>query len=144
MDKSFTPKVFISYAWASKEYANKVHKFAAKLRDAHINVVLDTWDMEPGNYINTFMDKCVKDKTITNVLILMDPVYAEKADNNIGGVGYEAHLIENDKIYKEVSQRKYIPRLFQKDENNIEHIPKFLQNRLYYDLTIESEYGCSP
>ena len=43
------PKVFISYAWGSQEYQNKVLSFARDLVGVGIDVLLDKWDLKEGN-----------------------------------------------------------------------------------------------
>jgi len=79
------PRVFISYAWGSQNYQNKVLAFASSLRNDGIDVVLDKWDLSEGNDTYAFMEQCVTDDTITNVLMLIDPMYTKKADE-ISGV----------------------------------------------------------
>lgn len=39
------------------------------------------------------MEKCATDTSLTNVLMLLDPIYAEKADAHGGGVGTETQII---------------------------------------------------
>ena len=79
------PKVFISYAWSSKEYENKVLSFATELVSNGVDVILDKWDLSEGNDTYAFMEKCATDTSITNVLMLLDPVYAQKAGETAGG-----------------------------------------------------------
>ena len=43
------PKVFISYAWGSKEYQEKVIALARDLMRDGIEVVLDKWSLKEGN-----------------------------------------------------------------------------------------------
>ena len=81
------PKVFISYAWGTENYQQKVMAFATSLVGDGIDVVLDKWNLEEGNDTYAFMEKCVTDESITNVLILLDPIYAKKANERSGGVG---------------------------------------------------------
>ena len=53
------PKVFISYAWGTQEYQNKVLAFATQLVRDGIDVVLDKWDLTEGNDTFAFMEQCV-------------------------------------------------------------------------------------
>ena len=133
------PKVFISYAWATKEYEAKVLAFASKLVNDGVDVVIDKWDMSEGNDTYSFMERCVTDPTITNVLMLIDPVYAKKADAHTGGVGTETQII-SAKVYQEIDQNKFIPVVFERDENGNVCKPTYLQGRLHFDLTSEEEY----
>ena len=73
------PKVFISYAWGSEDYRLKVRSFAKDLMSNGIDVLLDQWSLKEGNDTYAFMEQSATDSTITNVLILLDPIYAEKA-----------------------------------------------------------------
>ena len=93
------PKVFISYAWGTKQYQEKVTAFVERLVGDGIDVVYDKYDLSEGNDTYSFMEKCVKDETITNVLMLIDPKYAEKADAHSGGVGTETQIISAE-VYK--------------------------------------------
>ena len=74
------PRVFISYAWGTEEYNEKVILFATDLKRDGIDVVFDRWQLKEGNDTYAFMEKSVTDESITNVLVLLDPVYAKKAD----------------------------------------------------------------
>ena len=133
------PKVFISYAWSNKEYEDMVLSFAQRLMQDGIDVVFDKWDLSEGNDTYAYMEKCVNDKTITNVLILLDPVYAEKANNHVGGVGTETQII-SAKVYKQVEQSKFIPILMLRDKDGNVCKPTYLEGRLHFDLTNEEEY----
>ena len=42
------PKVFISYAWGTQEYQDKVLAFATQLMGDGIDVVIDKWDLSEG------------------------------------------------------------------------------------------------
>ena len=121
------PKVFISYAWGSTDYQDKVLSFATQLMGDGIEVVLDKWDLTEGNDTYAFMEKCATDETITNVLMLIDPIYAKKADAHSGGVGTETQII-SAKVYQEVTQDKFIPIVFERDEKNEVCKPTYLHN----------------
>lgn len=128
------PKVFISYAWGTQEYQKKVLSFACSLIEDGIDVVLDKWDLTEGNDTYAFMEKCVTDKSITNVLILLDPVYAEKADGRLGGVGTETQIISAE-VYGRVEQEKFIPIVFLRDDNGGIRKPTYLKALLHFDLS---------
>lgn len=74
------PKVFISYAWGSEDYRLKVRSFATDLMENGIDVLLDQWSLKEGNDTYAFMEQSVTDQTITNVLILLDPIYEKKSE----------------------------------------------------------------
>lgn len=133
------PKVFISYAWGSDDYQNKVLAFASQLMSDGVDVVLDKWDLSEGNDTYAFMEKCVSDETITNVLMLIDPIYAEKADAHSGGVGTETQII-SPKVYQEVTQDKFIPIVFERNDKSEVCKPTYLQGRLHFDLSLDDKY----
>ena len=133
------PKVFISYAWGTQEYQNKVLAFATQLVRDGIDVVLDKWDLTEGNDTFAFMEQCVTNPSITNVLMLLDPEYAKKADEHSGGVGTETQII-SAQVYQEVSQDKFIPIVMERDEKGRVCKPTYLQGRLHFDLSLEEEY----
>lgn len=133
------PKVFISYAWGSDEYQSKVLSFVSQLRGDGIDTVFDKWDLTEGNDTYAFMEQCVNDPCITNVLMLLDPIYAKKADDHSGGVGTETQII-SAKVYQEVTQDKFIPVIMERDENGNVYKPTYLQGRLHFDLSIADKY----
>ena len=133
------PKVFISYAWGDDEYQSQVLAFASQLVGDGVQVVFDKWDLTEGNDTYAFMEKCATDPTITNVLMLLDPIYAKKADEHTGGVGAETQII-SAKVYQEVSQDKFIPVVMKRDEEGGICKPTYLQGRLHFDLSLPDSY----
>ncbi|MBR6052485.1 MAG: TIR domain-containing protein [Clostridia bacterium] len=133
------PKVFISYAWGSKEYQDGVLAFATSLMQDGIDVVLDKWDLTEGNDTYAFMEQSVTDPSITNVLILLDPLYAQKADKRSGGVGTETQII-SPQVYKKVDQDKFLPIIMKRDSSGNVCKPAYLQGALHFDLTSPDTY----
>lgn len=133
------PKVFISYAWSTDEYKIKVNAFATDLMNDGIDVVLDQWSLKEGNNTFAFMEQSVTDSTITNVLILLDPVYESKANGRNGGVGTETQIISPE-IYNKVKQEKFLPVIFERGENGEIPKPQYLKGMLHFDLSQEEKY----
>lgn len=133
------PKIFISYAWGDKEYQDLVLSFASQLAGDGVDVVIDKWDLSEGNDTYAFMEKCVTDSTITNVLILLDPLYAKKANEREGGVGTETQII-SAQIYGKVDQDKFIPVIMKREEDGSVHKPAYLEGRLHFDLSKPEKY----
>ena len=132
-----TPKIFISYSWSSKNHEDKVINFAERLVSDGVDVSIDKWDLKEGHDKYSFMETMVKSEDIDKVLIILDEKYAEKAEKRTGGVGAETQII-SPKIYSDVSQEKFIPIVFEKDDNGNPFLPTFLESRIYIDLS-ESE-----
>ena len=87
------PKIFISYAWGSQEHDEKVIALATNLKEDGVDVIFDKWQLKEGNDTYQFMEKSVLDESVTNVLILIDPIYVKKANDRTGGVGAETQII---------------------------------------------------
>ena len=138
MERVDKPKVFISYAWSSEEYRQKVLSFADQLINDGVDVLFDRY-LAPGIDLTAFMESSVNDESVTNVLILMDKVYTEKANKRQGGVGTETQIISPE-LYGKVEQTKFIPVLFERDENGEIRTPTFLKSRKFIDLTDPETY----
>lgn len=95
--------------------------------------------MEEGNDLYAFMEKSVIDPTITNVLILLDPQYKEKANGKKGGVGTETQII-SPAVYNKVEQTKFLPIVFEREKNGDVPVPQYLASRLYFDLSQRENY----
>ena len=131
------PKVFISYSWM---VGDRVLEFAERLVETDgVDVVLDKWDLKEGQDKYTFMEQAVNNPEIIRVLIICDKTYAEKADNRTGGVGDETVIISPE-IYGNVSQEKFVPVVFEKDENNKPYLPAYIKSRIYFDLSNDDIY----
>lgn len=133
------PKVFISYAWGSQEHDDKVIALATSLKGDGVDVVFDKWQLKEGNDTFSFMEKSVLDETITNVLILLDPIYSKKANERAGGVGTETQIISTE-VYNKVEQRKFIPVVFERDDEGNVCKPQYLKGLLHFDLSMPDKY----
>jgi hypothetical protein len=133
------PKVFISYSWSSEDHKGKVLNLAKRLKFDGVDVVLDRWHLKEGQSIYDFMELSVKSPEISKVLIICDKQYADKADIRKGGVGTETQII-TPKLYEDSKQTKFIPIIFERDENGKEILPVYLNGRLYFDLSDSEKY----
>ena len=133
------PKVFISYAWTSDIYVSRVAAFASSLQSIGIEVLFDKFELKPGNELNSFMERSVNDPTVTNVLLLLNKNYQEKADKREGGVGKETQII-SEEVYNKVTQTKVIPVIFEKGPNGEVYKPTYLGSTYFVDLSDESKY----
>lgn len=137
------PKIFISYAWGSQEHDEKVIALATNLKGDGVDVIFDKWQLKEGNDTYQFMEKSVLDESVTNVLILIDPIYVKKANERTGGVGTETQIISSE-VYNKVEQRKFIPVVFERDDEGNVCKPQYLKSLLHFDLsrpnTFDTEY----
>lgn len=128
-------KVFISYSWTSDEYADQVLDLATRLRESSaVDVVLDRWDLKPGQDKYKFMEQMSTDPNVQKVLVLCDKRYAERANNREGGVGTESTIISQE-VYNQVEQGKFIPVVMEHDPAGEPYLPVFLKSRIYIDLS---------
>ncbi|SEM67923.1 SEFIR domain-containing protein [Chryseobacterium taichungense] len=134
-----TKKVFISYSWGLQEHQEKVREIGTRLMSDGIDVILDQWSLKDGHDLNFFMESIVNDNTINKVLIISDKNYSLKADGRKGGVGTEAQILTPE-IYGNTQQEKFIPIVFERDEENKPYLPTFLKSRKYIDLSTEEYY----
>ena len=134
---------FVSYSWTSEEHQQWVLELATRLMADGVNVILDVWDLRPGQDKHAFMEKTVLDEAIRKVLIICDKGYQEKADSREKGVGTETELISAE-VYTRVDQEKFIPVIAERYTNGDPFMPRYLGSRVYIDLsqadTFEAEY----
>lgn len=130
------PKAFISYSRSSPDYVERVVGLADRLVGDGVEIVLDIWgDLSDGQDLHAFMERSVNDPTISHVLILCDPMYAEKANNREKGVGKET-LIISPSVYKDVKQKRVVPVIMERDANGQVLVPTYLDGRHFVDLSI--------
>lgn len=129
-----SPKVFVSYSWTSDRHKARIRMYAERLRQNGVDVVMDVWDLQPGQDLTFFMEKMVLDKTISHVLVFIDNQYTSKANARKDGVGTEAQIISRQ-LYSKVDQTKFIPIFCEASENGALDVPEFFGSRLGYDFT---------
>ena len=129
-------KVFISYSWSVQQ---RVIELAERLMANGVEVVLDVYDLKEGQDKYAFMEQAVNDPEIDRVLIVCDKVYTEKANSRSGGVGDETVIISPE-IYGQVQQNKFVPIIFEVDENGKAYCPSYIKSRIYIDLSTEDDH----
>ena len=132
MNKQKTPKVFISYSWAT--HKERVIQIANDLMRDGIDTIIDEWHLKYGQDKYTFMEKMVTDPSIDFVLIMCDKSYTQKADSRAGGVGDETVIISSE-LYGQMEQTKFIPIILEKDENGKAYCPVYLKDRIHLDFS---------
>ena len=125
-------KVFISYSHDNKEHKEWVRKLATRLRSDGIDVILDRWELVPGDQLPSFMEKSVNESGC--VLVICTPNYKVKSNKRQGGVGYEGDIMTSE-ILSDKNHRKFIPIL--KGKSREESIPTWLVGKFCIDLSGE-------
>jgi len=134
-----TKKVFISYSWSSSAHQEWVIDLAQRLVNDGIDVILDKWDLKLGHDKFAFMEKMVHADDVDRVLVILDKMYAEKANDRTGGVGTET-LIISSKVYESTLQTKFIPVVARMDDEGNAPLPTYMSGRIYIDLSVLERY----
>ena len=129
------PKVFISYSHDSPEHKRWVLELGTKLVQNGVDVVLDQWDLGPGDDVTQFMERGIIDSD--RVLVICTDSYVTKANTGEGGVGYE-RMIVNAQLIQDLGTDKFIPVIRQ--ASGQEKTPTFLGTRVYIDFRNDSQF----
>ncbi|KTR02064.1 hypothetical protein NS365_22550 [Aureimonas ureilytica] len=134
-----SPKVFVSYSWSSPDYLGRVMKLVEDLSGDGVHVVIDKYDLREGNDANAFMEQMVTSDEIKKVILLCDPIYADKANKRTGGVGTEAQIVTSE-IFKQTEQSKFVAVIMDRTEADEIRTPAFYTSRIYIDLSRDERY----
>lgn len=130
------PKKFLSYAWTNPEHEAWVLALAERLRGNGVDVILDKWNLQPGQDSYVFMERMVTDPTVSRVLMICDQAYVEKANGRLGGAGTEAQIISPE-LYRNNSadQTKFAAACLARDADGQLLVPVFSKGRIHFDFT---------
>lgn len=123
------PRAFISYTWENPAHKRWVKEIAVKLRLDGVELLLDQWEVAPGDQLAEFMERAVREGDA--VLIVCTPSYKNKSDKRAGGVGYEGSVISAELVTR-APRRKFIPIL--RDEEWRDAAPSWLLGSVYLDF----------
>lgn len=129
------PRVFISYSHDTDAHMSWVLSLATRLRANGVDVILDRWDLHPGDDLAVFMEKGVAESD--RVLVVCSSAYVDKAKSSQGGVGYEK-MILNAELVTNAGTRKFIPLI--RNSTPDKPLPTFLGARFYIDFEPDSEF----
>ena len=128
------PKVFISYSWTSQLHQDRIRRYAERLVNSHVQVVMDIYDLKPGQDKYAFMERMVNDPSITHVLVFLDKQYAEKANKRKGGVGTESQILSQD-LYTKIKQERIIPIFCEKGDDGEVVAPTYFKHIIGFDFS---------
>lgn len=134
--QSLTPnrkKIFISYSWEEDAHNKWVHELAEKLRKK-FDVEIDE-RIPLGMDISVFMESKVANSD--RVLMILSPIYKQKADSRISGVGYESVLMSGE-LYKNQDSIKFVPIIRKGTKES--SFPKYIGNRKGLCMVNESDF----
>jgi hypothetical protein len=124
------PKVFVSYSHDSKEHKRWVIDFSKKLLGSGIDVALDAWDLRHGDDVARYMETSVREAD--RVLMICTENYVRKANEGIGGAGYEAMIITGELI-KQQGMAKFISVI--KQQGDPIQLTFWPSNKMYANLS---------
>lgn len=134
------PKVFISYAHDTEEFADKVLEFSNKLRENMIDANIDQYEESPSEGWPRWMENQIDNSDY--VLIVCTQLYFDKVKNfNSGegkGVNWELNIIYQHLYESCCNNTKFIPIIFNEYKTN--NILKPLQSSTYYFVDREREF----
>jgi hypothetical protein len=90
------PRIFVSYSWDDKLHCTWVRHFAERLVDFGLDVRLDQWHAQYGDDLSQFMEQEVSKADF--IVTVCTPKFAQKANERIGGAGYEQQIITADVV----------------------------------------------
>lgn len=129
---SLAPKAFVSYSWDSPEHTDWVLNLATRLLAHGVDVTLDRWDTRLGSDLAFFMEQAAD--LDFRVLAVVSTVYVEKANQMIGGVGYEKKVI-TPTIMDDLTSARVVPILRNNPDGGR---PRFLAGAKYIDFRDDS------
>lgn len=129
------PVVFISYSHDDSTHRAWVLALATHLRERGIDVLLDQWDLSPGQDVAAFMESSITQAD--RVLMICTPRYIEKSEKGDGGVGYE-RLIVTGELVSRIDTKKFVPIIRRQTDRLA--IPRFLGPRLFVDFNDDAKY----
>lgn len=130
------PLVFCSYSHDSPEHKEWVHAFASDLVLNGVDVILDQWDLKPGQDVVAFMHASIA--RADRVIMICSTRYVARADVGTGGVGYEK-LIVSAALAAKTDTAKYMPVV--RGNSSDQKLPLFLGHRLFLDFEADDKYS---
>lgn len=132
-----TPKCFISYSWDSTSHCVWVRKLAEDLVKNGVKVSLGQWDVAPGHDLTAYMETSIRESNC--VLLVCTPEFARKANESLGGVGYEKAIVTGELFQGAAMPGKFVPVL--RLGVTKEALPSYLKSKFFVDLRTETAYS---
>lgn len=133
------PVAFVSYAREDGTHEAWVLRLATDLRRNAVDVILDQWELRPGDDIAAFMDESIA--RAEHLLLICTELFAQKGDARRGGVGYEHAIITGQLLTASPSETKLVPILKQGTPSTA--LPRYVKTRLFIDFRESARYDQS-
>lgn len=121
--------VYLSYSWDSPAHKEWVSKFAFRLETNGLKIVVDQWHLKLGDKLPHFMETAIRASDF--VLLICTPAYKKRADERLGGVGYEQDLMTAERLVAH-HYNKFVPVLREGDWRTA--LPTWIAGHLGADL----------
>src|SRR5215469_2230147 len=131
-----SPDVFLSYSHDSDAHKNWVRHLADDLVKRGVKTRFDQWDLLLGDDIGKFMEQSLNAKY---VVLVCTELFSQRANNRIGGVGYEQAVFIGELLVRQELESRFLPILRSGDPSKA--LPIYLRSRLFVDFRDESAYG---
>lgn len=128
------PKVFLSYSHDSAEHKQWALDLATRLVHSGIDARIDAWEVGGGSDLPHFMETQLAE--VDRVVMICTENYVEKANNGIGGVGYEKMIVTSS-LMSNIDDKKIIPIIRQKGSKKV---PTFLKSKAYIDFSNDDAF----
>ena len=83
-----------------------MHLLAGSLSQCGVAVIIDQWDLLPGESVTQFMERSIERAGF--ILAICTPTYSRRSNERIGGVGYEQQIV-SAKMAQGLKDKKVIP-----------------------------------
>ena len=137
----YSPKVFISYSWDSKELKERVLELSNRLRADGVDCNIDQYEIAPSEGWSIWMINQIEWADF--VLVVCSEQYEQRfrgrevAGRGLG-VKWEGAIITQTIYDNEAKNTKFIPIVF--SSQNLNYIPSPLRGTSHYILTAEDNY----
>jgi hypothetical protein len=128
------PRLFFSYSHDNEPHKAWVLALANRLVANGVDVILDRWNLSLGSNLGYFMESGLSEAD--RILAVCSTPYVQKANQGIGGVGYEK-MILTSQIMASLQSTRVVPII---RENSEATLPLFLSGRMYADFREDSQY----
>lgn len=128
-------QVFVSYSHDDEDHKSWVLKLATRLRSNSVEVILDQWNLSLGKDLAAFMEHGLPGSR--RVLCICSEKYVKKANDKIGGVGYEKQIMTSE-LLRGLNSDWIIP-IVRKNDGGLK-LPTFLGGRFYLNFDDDALY----
>ncbi|MBA0207955.1 toll/interleukin-1 receptor domain-containing protein [Pectobacterium brasiliense] len=129
--------VFISYSHDDDDHKAWVNQLALKLKKYRVRVLSDI-DFPLGGNLMLMMNQALESSY--KVLVICTDNYNNKANNGLGGAGYESH-IASAMIMANQDTTKFIPIIRNVSSTNKNKTPISLLGRSYLDMSNDQKFN---